>query len=81
VPESQIKLYYKNVTAEVIGNEHGITEAQLKALAKKDLAPDFPPEQGKKSRSEPDLDWTRQVVGTQTAGSRARGVVGPADAG
>jgi len=35
VPESQIKLYYKNVTSEVIGTEHGITDAQLKALAKK----------------------------------------------
>jgi glucose-6-phosphate isomerase len=35
VPELQIKLYYKNVTAEIIGNEHGITDAQLKTLAKK----------------------------------------------
>jgi len=33
VSESQIKLYYKNVTSEVIGTEHGITEKQLKALA------------------------------------------------
>jgi len=33
--ESQIKLYYKNVTAETIGTEHGITSAQLKALAEK----------------------------------------------
>jgi len=33
--ESQIKLYYKNVAAEVIGDEHGITAEQLKALAKK----------------------------------------------
>ncbi len=31
--ESQIKLYYKNATAELIGTEHGITPAQLKALA------------------------------------------------
>ena len=31
--ESQIKLYYKNVTADVIGTEHGITEKQLKTLA------------------------------------------------
>jgi glucose-6-phosphate isomerase len=30
--ETQIKLYYKNVTAEIIGTEHGITDAQLKAL-------------------------------------------------
>jgi glucose-6-phosphate isomerase len=30
VPESQIKLYYKNVTAEIIGDEHGITDTQLK---------------------------------------------------
>jgi len=35
VSESQIKLYYKNVTADVIGPEHGITEKQLKELAKK----------------------------------------------
>jgi glucose-6-phosphate isomerase len=33
--ESQIKLYYKNVTADVIGAEHGITPAQFKALAEK----------------------------------------------
>jgi len=33
--ESQIKLYYKNVTADIIGSEHGITDAQLKSLAKK----------------------------------------------
>ncbi|GAI14495.1 unnamed protein product, partial [marine sediment metagenome] len=33
--ESQIKLYYKNVTANVIGAEHGITDAQLKDLAEK----------------------------------------------
>ncbi len=31
--ESQIKLYYKNVTSEVIGPEHGITADQLKQLA------------------------------------------------
>ncbi len=35
MPESQIKLYYKNVTAEIIGDEHGITDAQLKTLAEK----------------------------------------------
>jgi glucose-6-phosphate isomerase len=35
MPESQINLYYKNVTAEIIGKEHGITDAQLKTLAKK----------------------------------------------
>ena len=33
--ESQVKLYYKNVTAEVIGHEHGITADQLKQLAEK----------------------------------------------
>ncbi len=33
--ESQVKLYYKNVTAEVIGHEHGITAEQLKQLAEK----------------------------------------------
>jgi glucose-6-phosphate isomerase len=33
--ESQVKLYYKNVTAEIIGSEHGITDTQLTALAEK----------------------------------------------
>ncbi len=33
--QSQIKLYYKNVTADVIGHENGITNSQLKALAEK----------------------------------------------
>jgi glucose-6-phosphate isomerase len=33
--ESQVKLYYKNVTAEIIGTEHGITAVQLKALVEK----------------------------------------------
>ena len=33
MPESKIRLYYKNVTAEVIGDEHGITTAQLDDLA------------------------------------------------
>ena len=33
--ESQIKLYYKNVIADVIGAEHGVTAKQLKALAEK----------------------------------------------
>ena len=33
--ESQIKLYYKNVTTEIIGDENGITAGQLKALAEK----------------------------------------------
>ena len=31
----QVKLYYKNVTADVIGPEHGISDARLKALEKK----------------------------------------------
>ncbi|MFQ6036344.1 MAG: glucose-6-phosphate isomerase [Sedimentisphaerales bacterium] len=35
MPESQIKFYYKNVTTDVIGSEHGISEKQLKDLAKK----------------------------------------------
>ncbi len=30
----QIKLYYKNVTSQIIGDEHGITDTQLKTLAK-----------------------------------------------
>ncbi len=33
--QSQIKLYYKNVSAEIIGAKHGITPDQRKALAKK----------------------------------------------
>jgi glucose-6-phosphate isomerase len=32
--DKQIKLYYKNVTANIIGNEHGISDTQLKTLAK-----------------------------------------------
>ena len=33
--QPQIKLYYKNVSADVIGREHGITSVQLKGLARK----------------------------------------------
>ena len=33
--QRQIKLYYKNVMADVIGGEHGIASVQLKALAEK----------------------------------------------
>lgn len=33
--ESQITFYYKNVTSDVIGSEHGITKAQLNQLAEK----------------------------------------------
>ncbi|MBA7624565.1 Glucose-6-phosphate isomerase [subsurface metagenome] len=35
ISETQIKLYYKNVKANVIGTEHGITDEQLKTLAEK----------------------------------------------
>jgi len=35
VPKQEIKLYYKNVIADVIGEEHGITPEQLKGLAEK----------------------------------------------
>ena len=35
MPDSQIKLYYKNITSEIIGDQHGITNAQLKDLADK----------------------------------------------
>jgi glucose-6-phosphate isomerase len=35
MPESQLKLYYGNVTAEVIGPEHGISKKQLEELAQK----------------------------------------------
>ncbi len=34
VQKSQVRLHYKNVMAETIGPEHGITQAQLDALAK-----------------------------------------------
>ena len=33
--QSQIKLYYKNVTSEVVSAEHGITPEELKTLAEK----------------------------------------------
>ncbi len=33
MPKQEIKLYYNNVMANVIGDEHGITPEQLKALA------------------------------------------------
>jgi len=35
VPKPEVKLHYKNVMADVIGNEHGITPEQLKDLAEK----------------------------------------------
>jgi glucose-6-phosphate isomerase len=35
VPKPEVKLHYKNVTADVIGNEHGIKPEQLKDLAEK----------------------------------------------
>jgi glucose-6-phosphate isomerase len=35
--QSQIRLYYKNVTSEVIGEENGITAAQLESLAKETI--------------------------------------------
>ncbi len=35
VPKPEVKLHYKNVMADVIGNEHGITPEQLKDLADK----------------------------------------------
>jgi len=35
VAQSRIKLYYKNVSAEIIGDEDGITEEQLKTIAEK----------------------------------------------
>jgi len=33
MPKAKIKLYYKNVTSEVIGDEHGITPQQFKEMA------------------------------------------------
>jgi glucose-6-phosphate isomerase len=37
MPESKISLYYKNVSAGVIGTEHGITDKQFKELASKTI--------------------------------------------
>jgi glucose-6-phosphate isomerase len=37
MPESKISLYFKNVSAEIIGDEHGITDEQFKELAQKTL--------------------------------------------
>ena len=37
MPKTQIRLHYKNVMADVIGDEHGITPAQLDNLADKTL--------------------------------------------
>ncbi len=34
---SKISLYYKNITAEVVGEEHGITKVQFDELAQKTL--------------------------------------------
>ena len=33
--QAKVSLYYKNVTADVIGDEHGITNAQFDELAQK----------------------------------------------
>ncbi len=35
MPKQEVKLHYKNVMADVIGGEHGITPGQLKDLAEK----------------------------------------------
>ncbi len=35
MPKPEVKIHYKNVMADVIGNEHGITPEQLKDLAEK----------------------------------------------
>ncbi len=35
MPKQEVKLHYKNVMADVIGNEHGISPEQLKDLAEK----------------------------------------------
>lgn len=37
MPKTQIRLHYKNVMADVVGDEHGITPAQLDGLADKTL--------------------------------------------
>ena len=33
MPKEEIKFYYKNIMADIIGNEHGITQEQLKDLS------------------------------------------------
>ncbi|MDD5063298.1 MAG: glucose-6-phosphate isomerase [Phycisphaerae bacterium] len=60
MPESQIKLYYKNVTAEIIGNEHGITDAQLKTLAQK-TSP-LIPQLNKERKAYRDLPHNRETI-------------------
>ena len=38
---SKIRLYYKNVMADVIGDEHGITERQWNDLAEANISDNF----------------------------------------
>ena len=51
--EVQIKLYYKNVTSQVIGTEDGITPEDLRLLGGQDHAGNKTVEQRKKSRQDP----------------------------
>ncbi len=61
--KSQIQLYYKNVTAEIIGSDHGITAEQLKSLAEKTLPLIRKLNQKRKAGQTPyrDLPYNRQA--------------------
>ncbi|MFC1676584.1 glucose-6-phosphate isomerase [Planctomycetota bacterium] len=59
----QIKFYYKNVTADIIGPEHGITEAQFKELEEKTTPLIAQINQERKSGQTPyrDLPFNEQI--------------------
>jgi glucose-6-phosphate isomerase len=62
--KSQIKLYYKNATAEVIGPKHGITNAQLDKLADKTSKLILKLNEERKAGKTPyrDLPYNKQTV-------------------
>ncbi len=59
----QIKFYYKNVTADIIGEKHGITEAQFKDLAQTTIPLITQLNQERKSGQTPyrDLPFNEQI--------------------
>ncbi len=61
--ESEIKFYYKNVFADVIGNEHGITPVQFKALAEKTSPLILKLNEGRKNSKTPyrDLPFNTEI--------------------
>jgi len=64
VPKTQIRLHYKNVMADVVGDEHGITPAQLDSLADKTLPLISQTNQERKDGKTPyrDLPYKTQTV-------------------